>query len=276
MQRLTPILVALLACVAAVATATYDLGEAHACSPAEEHLSWHVPSDGTVVPEDPELFAVFGGILLDREVSLVETQTDEQIDVEQEKTSLSGFMLSRIDFVPDEPLTAGEYELTISYDDEDLEYRDDYSFSFSVDDSLEPSDPPMAPDFGWRTERERTTCYGDRVTIVDITVPENGPDYYDVRVLRDDGSDRHTLVNASGESASMTMSIDDPDCVTVTAVLEDGTESASTERCSPDRIPGCGCSTVDNTNNSGGWMILAVLVGLVGLRRLRRPSTSTD
>lgn len=270
-----------LAALAAATTLVVDAADVEACSPAAEQLDFFIPADGANLPEAPSIFGVFGGYPVDRDIELTvldggdDHPTGEPVEFEKQDTSLAGFELRKTKLIPEEPLEEGDYAVSIVYTDEDEEgHVQDEMTTFTIDESYDGADEPEEPNFVWTNRPFDSTCYGNRTTKVEIFASSEAPDYYEIIVEEDDGTEHRSLVAPDDDEDRLTqrMTAETTDCVTVTGVMSDGTTSEPAQECSEDELredpplePGT-CSTAGG-GIPGGLVAVAVLGLLVVLRR---------
>ncbi len=250
------------------------LSEAQACSPGEEELRWSVPSQGQVVPPDTQIFGISQGLAMGSEKQVtLRNEAGDSVDGEYRERALAGFVLTQTEFLPEELLAEGDYTLHVGYEqsfveEEEQQFQEVYTVSFSVDESAAEPDAPGPADTEWWTESNSGTCYGPEVSDIVVTPSDDRASYFEIVVSQAEGDDLLTLVDGVGtDGRTYRMTTESPDCITVTGVTADGVHGESVEDCSSGG--GCmGCSSTSGASPTTN--LLLVVLALLAAWRPRR------
>ena len=283
-----------------------DIQEAEACDPAGESVGWTAPQQSDVIPPDTTFIFGVGGFFLGDDVITVVDEDDNEIDGEQTQMSMARLFSGMREFVPDEPLAAGEYTVTIDYEDNpNWPDAEPFAMTVTVDEDFEAPAAPEAVDFEWfhetHDEEQGDSCFmADEIHQIAVEPLADEPAYYEVILEHGDGSESLELLPSTADDGELhRYEVTDVECVSVVARLFDGSGGEVNKVCQPHKckhyegeanqmglgftdwseVSGCsGEGTEEGSTEEGScssvsgsapplWLMLLVALGLVNSRR---------
>ena len=222
--------------------------DAEACSPGPENIQWTMPADdGVILPETPILLNITGEDF-DGSREILFSRDGDPLDAALVYQYAHGLFSAVYALVPDEPLTDGTYDVDITYGDS--EWSDDFSFTFSVNSSIDPGPLHGPVDFTWYQETleqpSANSCYSvDQIQYLTIQPLTEEPYFYEISFHRDDQNSVRFLRRPQDIDGSLeSYGVSEADCVELRPIGLNGEAGDSVELCQPDK-----CVHVDNTEN---------------------------